>query len=160
MYLRPLKWIVCRLLTITICCLESPHISDLVNVAYIMLIFVEFPSWNSILWLTGQSTDIGRPMKPFLLKSQTFGLGQTNWANKFWGIWGIFGQTISTHFDTLSIFNSIIQALFLKSQAFISTTQIFIWDWDLNLNLGCKELVIYPLCVRRPCSCKNKKFSD
>jgi hypothetical protein len=27
--------------------------------------------------------------------SQTFGLGQTNWADKFWGICGIFGQTIS-----------------------------------------------------------------
>ena len=36
--------------------------------------------------------DYGRPMKPFSLKSQTFGLGQTNWANKFWGIWGIVGQ--------------------------------------------------------------------
>jgi hypothetical protein len=27
------------------------------------------------------------------LKSRTLGLGQTNWAYKFWGIWGIFGQT-------------------------------------------------------------------
>jgi hypothetical protein len=26
------------------------------------------------------------------LKSRTFGLGQTNWANKFLGIWGIFYQ--------------------------------------------------------------------
>ena len=26
----------------------------------------------------------------FSLKSQTFGLGQTNWADKFWDIWGIF----------------------------------------------------------------------
>ena len=32
----------------------------------------------------------------------TFGLGQSNWADKFWGIWGIFGQTISTHFGTVS----------------------------------------------------------
>ena len=29
----------------------------------------------------------------FSMISQTFGLGQTNWADKFWGI---FGQTIST----------------------------------------------------------------
>ena len=28
--------------------------------------------------------------------SQTFGLGQTNWADKFWGIWGTIVQTIST----------------------------------------------------------------
>ena len=45
-----------------------------------------------------------------------FGLGQTNWADKFWGIWGIFGQTISTHFGTVSHFSifSIIQPLFLQ----------------------------------------------
>ena len=36
-------------------------------------------------------TDYGRSMKPFLLKSIPFGLGQTNWANKFWGIWSIWG---------------------------------------------------------------------
>jgi hypothetical protein len=55
-------------------------------------------------------------MKPFSLKSRTFGLGQTNWANKFWGIWGIFGQTISTHFGTVSPLSMffIIQPLFLK----------------------------------------------
>ena len=35
-------------------------------------------------------------------KSQSFGLGQTNLADKFWGIWGIFSQTISTHFGTVS----------------------------------------------------------
>jgi hypothetical protein len=36
------------------------------------------------------------------LKSISFGLGQTNWADEFWGIWGIFGQTISTHFGKVS----------------------------------------------------------
>jgi hypothetical protein len=35
------------------------------------------------------------------LKSRTFGLGQTNWADKVWGIWGIFGQTISTYFGKM-----------------------------------------------------------
>ena len=30
------------------------------------------------------------------MKSQTFGLRQTNWTDKFWCIWGIFGRTIST----------------------------------------------------------------
>ena len=34
----------------------------------------------------------------FSLKSRTFGLGQTNWADTFWGIFNIFGRTISTHF--------------------------------------------------------------
>jgi hypothetical protein len=47
-------------------------------------------------------------MKPFSLKSA--------WADKFWGIWGIFGQFNSTHFgkvSPLSMF-SIIQPLFLQ----------------------------------------------
>ena len=38
----------------------------------------------------------------FSSKSQTFGLGHTNWPDEFWGIWGIFGQFISTHFGTVS----------------------------------------------------------
>ena len=51
----------------------------------------------------------------FSLKSRIFGLGQTNWADKFWGISGIYGQTISTHFGTVSPLSmfSIIQPLFL-----------------------------------------------
>ena len=49
----------------------------------------------------------------FSLKSRTFGIGQTNWADTFWGIWGIFGQTISTQFVTVSPLSmfSIIQPL-------------------------------------------------
>ena len=38
----------------------------------------------------------------FSLKSQTFGLGQTNLADKFLDISGIFDPTISTHFGTVS----------------------------------------------------------
>ena len=79
----------------------------------------------------------------FSSKSQTFGLGQTIWADKFWGIWGIFGRFISTHFGTVSPLSmfSINQPLFLqKNSVFISKFQIFIWDWDLNL--GRKELGI------------------
>ena len=38
-------------------------------------------------------TDYGLPERAFFQKSQTFGLGQTNWANTFWDILGIFGQT-------------------------------------------------------------------
>ena len=50
--------------------------------------------------------DFERPMKPFASKSQTFGLGRTIWADKFWVIWGIFGQFISTYFTVspLSMF--------------------------------------------------------
>ena len=89
-----------------------------------------------------------------------FGLGQTNWADKFSVIWGIFGQTISTHCATLSPLSmfSTIQPLFLqKTQAFISKSQLFI------LNLGFKELGIFnlkPLCFRspRPYSCQFNKM--
>ena len=35
-------------------------------------------------------------MRAFFQKFETFGLGQTNWAEILWGIWGISGQTIST----------------------------------------------------------------
>ena len=28
-------------------------------------------------------------------------IGQINWTDKFYGTWGIFGQTISTHFGFL-----------------------------------------------------------
>ena len=46
---------------------------------------------------------------------QTFGLGQTNWAEKFGDIWGVFSRFISTYFGTaspLSMFSIINQALF------------------------------------------------
>ena len=44
----------------------------------------------------GQCTDYGHPERAFFQKFETFGLGQTNWAEILWGIWGISGQTIST----------------------------------------------------------------
>ena len=64
------------------------------------------------------------------------------WADNFWGIWGIFSRFISTHFGTanpLSMFNN--QPLLKKNKPLrISKSQIFTWDWDLNL--GRKELGI------------------
>ena len=47
-------------------------------------------------------TNYGYPMKPFFIEIQNFWAWQSNWADKFWGIWGIFDQTISTHFGTVS----------------------------------------------------------
>ena len=58
--------------------------------------------------------DYGRPIKPFSLKSQTFGFGQTIWADEVWGIWGIFGRFISTQFfGNVNLLFSINQLLFL-----------------------------------------------
>ena len=63
----------------------------------------------------------------------------------FWGLLGIFGQTISTHFGTCPCFPLFNHYFLQKTKpSFISTSQIFISDWDLNLSR--KELGI--LCVR------------
>ena len=69
------------------------------------------------------------------------------WADRFGGIWGIFGQFISTHFGTVSPLSMffINQPLFLQK---LSKSQIFIWDWDLNLDR--KEFGIKPSGVRSP----------
>ena len=69
---------------------------------------------RAMQWFYSRTTDTQCSL--FSLKSQTFGLGQTNWADNLWGISGIFGQTIRTHFgivSPLSMF-SIIQPLFLQ----------------------------------------------
>ena len=75
----------------------------------------------------------------FFQKSLTFGLGRTFWEKHFWGLWSIFGRTISTHFgnvSTLSIF-SIIQPLFLQKTKLLYPIHIYsfgsgIWIWAAN----------------------------
>ena len=66
--------------------------------------------FHEILMVYKRTTDTQRDL--FL----TFGLGQTFWTDYFWGIWGIFGRTISSHFGTVSslFMFSIIQSLFLQ----------------------------------------------
>jgi hypothetical protein len=49
----------------------------------------------------------------FSLISQTFGLGQTKWADKFWGTLGIFGRTVSTHFGLESILGQKDENIFV-----------------------------------------------
>jgi hypothetical protein len=51
-------------------------------------------------------------MKPFFIKIHNFWA----WADKFLGIRGIFGPTISTHFSALVFMFSNIQPLFLKKK--------------------------------------------
>ena len=69
----------------------------------------EFPLAKVMSFLT----DYRHPMNPFFIEIQNFWAWQTNWADKFWVIWGIFSQTISNHFGTVTMF-SIIQPLFLQ----------------------------------------------
>ena len=63
------------------------------------------------------------------------------------GAFGVFLVDLSAPILVLWVpcpcFSTIIST---KNKAFISNSQIFFWDWDLNM--GCKELGIYPLYVR------------
>ena len=68
-------------------------------------------------------------------------------TDKFWDIWDIFSQFISTHFGTVSPLSmfSINQPLFLqKLSLYIQISN--------DLSLGRNELGIKPSCVRSPCS--------
>ena len=90
------------------------------------------------------NTDYGREMKPFFsLKSKTFGFGQTLWADKFWGIWGIFGRIISTYFGTVSSLSmfSINQPLFLKQKLslYIQISNIYL---GLGFEFGPQRIII------------------
>ena len=83
----------------------------------VVYICIKYYAGNNLEHIVLSLTDYGRPMKPFFLsKSQIFGLGQTNWADKLWGIWGIFCKFISTHFGTVSPLSMffINQPLFLQ----------------------------------------------
>ena len=59
------------------------------------------------------------------MKSQTFGLGQTIWSDKFWGI---FGQFIGPHFVTVSPLSMffINQPLFLQKTIYIQIPNIYL----------------------------------
>ena len=99
-------------------------------------------------------TDHGQPERAFFQKSWTFGLGQTFWAEFFWGIWGIFGRTISTHFGTVSSLSmfSIIQPLFLQKTKPLYPTPKYllgsgIWIWATkNLRSSLRVSVFREKC--------------
>ena len=75
----------------------------------------------------------------FSSKSQTFRLGKTIWAFKFWDIWGYFGWFINTYFGTvspLSMFSNN-QPLFLQKNKplypnpkYLFGIGIWIWIWN------------------------------
>ena len=58
----------------------------------------------------------------FSLKSRIFGLRQTVWADKFQGIWVIFGRFISTHFGTVSP----LSMFYTNQQLFLQTLSLYI----------------------------------
>ena len=57
---------------------------------------VKFDHKISISVCIARNTNYGHPERASFEKFKTFGLGQTNWAEIFWGILGIFGQSISS----------------------------------------------------------------
>jgi hypothetical protein len=91
-------------------------------------------------WICSRTTDTQREL--FFIKSQTFGLGLTFWAELELGPFSV-KLYIITHLGTVRSL-SIIQPLFLqKISLYIqlpNNSQIFIWEWDLNF--GSKEFEI------------------
>ena len=61
------------------------------------------------------TTDYGRPMKPFFIEIPNF----CAWADTFWGIWGIFGQFIGTHFGIVNP----LSMFFINQQLFLQNTK-------------------------------------
>ena len=65
---------------------------------------------------------------------KNFGLGQTIWADQFWGVWGIIGWFGILVLWVPSPLFSSNQPLFLqKTKPLYLNLPMFIWAWDLNL---------------------------
>ena len=92
--------------------------------------------FNQKSLVKAQTTDTKREL--LFRKSQTFGLGQTNWA-KTWGAFWVFSAHLSALILALC-FPLINHYLYKKNYAFISKFQKIICEWELNL--GQKELGI------------------
>ena len=71
-------------------------------------------------------------------------------ADKFWGIWGIFGGTISTHFDTvspLSMFSLFNHYFYKKLSLYIQISSIYS---GLEFEFGLQRISDFALCVLSP----------
>ena len=79
------------------------------------------------------------PRESFFQKSQTFRLGQTNWAESFWGIWGIFGWTINTHFVTVGSL-SMFLPLFLQKTKPLYPTPKYLFGSGVGFEFGSQRI--------------------
>ena len=76
---------------------------------FLMPSFVVFndPVFLTLTWFYGSDPRTkDTQWSLFSLKSRTFELGQTNWADKSWGIWCIYGhffEGVSTHKTTFQM---------------------------------------------------------
>ena len=72
-------------------------------VTYLFMFFEEKKTFLSVQkYLLTNTRTMDAQWSLFSLKSQTFGLEQTIWADKVLGLWCIFGRFISMQFGTLS----------------------------------------------------------
>ena len=83
----------------------------------------------------------------FSLKSRTSGLGQTIWADKFWGIWGIFSRFISTHFGTVSP----LSIFFINQPLSLQKTRPLYQNPKYWFECGPQRIRDLGSCVRSPC---------
>ena len=90
--------------------------------------------------------DYGHP-EIFFFKSQTFGSGQTFWAETFWGILGIFNPFWYCKFFVHDFHYSTI----ISTKKTKIYSQLPIKYKGVGLNLGREEFEIKPSYVRSPC---------
>ena len=71
-------------------------------------------------------TDYGHPERAFFQRLETSGLGQTNWAEILWDIWGISGQTKSTILAlwVLCPWENVIESISYKQLWFLGLKHI------------------------------------
>ena len=90
---------------------------------------LRFPNWNhSVRHLLHLNT---YNLCPYWI----FGLGQTNWTNKFWGIWSIFDQTISESLVHVFRYSTIISTK--KLSLYIHIPNIYL---GLGFEFGPKRI--------------------
>ena len=99
------------------------------------------------------------PRDSFFQKPWTLGLEQTFWAETFWGIRGIFGRTISTHFGAVSpcpCFPLFNHYFYRRTPKYLFGSGILIWaanylrfnlrvsvvhSWRIRVSICKKELL-------------------
>ena len=82
--------------------------------------------WRRTTNLIILHTDYGRPMKPFFIEIPNF------WADRFCGIWGIFGRIICTHFGT----GSPLAIFIINQPLLLQKLSLYIHIPNIYLGLG------------------------
>ena len=81
---------------------------------------------SNLVWFNNpmiKYTDYRCPMKPFLLKSRTFGLEQTNWQINSAGAFGVFSAGLSFWYS-----ESLVLVFHYSTIISTENSKIFIWE--------------------------------